>query len=90
LTEINAAPSSFADRPGMVVAEIRLRLESHRFRQRRHIGHVPGSEALLVHAEDGLTWAVDLNARDKRNPAMTLALHRLMWQNRETVPQWGR
>jgi D-alanyl-D-alanine carboxypeptidase len=55
-----------------------------------HTGHLPGSEALLVHAKDGVTWAVVLNTRDKRNPAMTSALDRLMWQIRETIPQSGR
>jgi CubicO group peptidase (beta-lactamase class C family) len=55
-----------------------------------HTGHLPGSESLLVHAKDGIAWAVVLNTRDKRKPAMTSSLDRLMWQIRQTVPQWGR
>jgi CubicO group peptidase (beta-lactamase class C family) len=54
-----------------------------------HTGHLPGTEALLVHAKDGVTWAVVLNTRDKRRPEMTTALDRLMTQIRATVPQWG-
>ena len=53
-----------------------------------HTGHLPGTEALLVHARDGVAWAAVLNTRDKRQPAMTAGLDRLMWQIRETVPQW--
>ena len=55
-----------------------------------HTGHLPGSESLLVHAKDGVTWAVVLNTRDKRNTAMTSALDKLMWRIREAVPRWGR
>jgi len=55
-----------------------------------HTGHLPGTESLLVHARDGVTWAVVLNTRNKRNAAMTSALDKLMWRIREAVPQWGR
>jgi len=55
-----------------------------------HTGHLPGSQALLVHAKDGIAWAVAINTRDKRVPAMTTAMDKLMWQIRRSVAQWNR
>jgi CubicO group peptidase (beta-lactamase class C family) len=54
-----------------------------------HTGHLPGSQALLVHAKDGIAWAVIINTRDKRVPAMTTAMDKLMWQIRHGVAQWN-
>ena len=55
-----------------------------------HTGHLAGTQALLVHAKDGLAWAVIINTRNKREPAMTSAMDKLMWDIRKGVPQWGR
>ena len=55
-----------------------------------HTGHLSGSQALLVHAKDGIAWAVAINTRDKRVPAMTAGMDKLMWQIRRSVAQWSR
>jgi CubicO group peptidase (beta-lactamase class C family) len=55
-----------------------------------HTGHLAGSQTLLVHANDGIAWAVAINTRDKRVPAMTTAMDKLMWQIRCSVAQWNR
>jgi D-alanyl-D-alanine carboxypeptidase len=55
-----------------------------------HTGHLAGTQALLVHAKNGLVWAVVINTRNKRVPAMTSAMDKLMWDVRNSVPQWGR